>query len=89
MTAKRLLAVDGTINVQTGDRNAVIHAYANRIVFELPSLLVALTLLRQFHLLRMRRQLRELSRTLSLLGLRLTIRTPRLRLLSIGSRDDS
>ena len=90
MTVDRLLSVDADLVIEIGGQQLFLKGSGSDIVLELPSLALAVKIVRDLGSLRFAcSRLLATSSALKAVGLTVIVRTPRRRLMTIGQRGDS
>lgn len=90
MTIQRLLSINADVSIDVGDNIVWVRGNGSQLVMEVPSLALALKLLRTFPAtLSVRKRVAQLARLLSGVGLTIVIRTPTRRLMTVGCEGNS
>ena len=90
VTGDRLLSVNADLEIDIGGHRMFVRGVGSHIVLELPSVAMAVRLVRDLGSLRSARtRLAAISSSLTMVGLTVIVRTPRRRLMTIGQDGNS
>ena len=90
VTGDRRLSINADLEIHIGGHQMFVRGVGSHIVLELPSVAMAVRLVRDLGSLRSARtRLAAISSSLTMVGLTLIVRTPRRRLVTIGQDGNS
>lgn len=87
---KRLFSVDADFTIDVKDQRVYVRGDGSNIIVEVPSISLGFQMMRDLGAIKpVRERVSEISQWLTRLGLTVTVRTPRRKLMTIGSEGNS